>query len=126
MGAVKLPCRKQGSRYGISLRRLPAGQAPVISLRDQIPTNAFANASPEPHHIGETSLRMTSRPSWRSRFTPAYYGWVVVSVAALVSFCQVSFFNPVLGVFIEPLSDEFGWSSMDRRWDASAPSQSHS
>ena len=53
---------------------------------------------------------MTPRPSWRSRFTPAFYGWVVVSVAALVSFCQVSFFNPVLGVFIEPLSDEFGWS----------------
>lgn len=39
-----------------------------------------------------------------------FYGWVIVSVAGLAAFSQVSFFNPVLGVFIQPLSDEFGWS----------------
>ena len=39
-----------------------------------------------------------------------FYGWVIVSVAAVVSFSQISFFNPVLGVFIQPLSDEFGWN----------------
>ena len=37
-----------------------------------------------------------------------FYGWVIVSVAAVVSFTQISFFNPVLGVFIQPLTDEFG------------------
>ncbi len=39
-----------------------------------------------------------------------FYGWVIVGVAAIVSFCQVSFFNPVLGVLMEPLGDEFGWN----------------
>ena len=39
-----------------------------------------------------------------------FYGWVIVSVAAVVSFSQISFFNPVLGVFIQPLTDEFGWN----------------
>ncbi len=46
-------------------------------------------------------MRAESRP---------FYGWVIVGVAATVTFCQVSFFNPVLGVLIEPLGDEFGWN----------------
>jgi len=41
---------------------------------------------------------------------PFFYGWVIVGVAAIVSFSQVSFFNPVLGVLMEPLGDEFGWN----------------
>ena len=39
-----------------------------------------------------------------------YRGWWVVGALAFVSFGQVAFFNPVLGIFIEPLQDEFGWS----------------
>ncbi len=39
-----------------------------------------------------------------------FYGWVIVTVAGVVSFSQISFFNPVLGVFIQPLTDEFGWN----------------
>lgn len=39
-----------------------------------------------------------------------FYGWVIVAVAAVVSFGAVTFFNPVLGVFFAPLSAEFGWS----------------
>jgi len=35
---------------------------------------------------------------------------VVVAVSAVVSFGAVTFFNPVLGVFFAPLSEEFGWS----------------
>ncbi|MEE9278024.1 MAG: MFS transporter [Dehalococcoidia bacterium] len=39
-----------------------------------------------------------------------YLGWWVVGAVALVSFSRVAFFNPVLGIFVEPLQDEFGWS----------------
>jgi OFA family oxalate/formate antiporter-like MFS transporter len=37
-------------------------------------------------------------------------GWSVVAVASLAVFTQVSFFNPVLGVFMPALTKEFGWS----------------
>ncbi len=39
-----------------------------------------------------------------------FYGWVIVGVSAVTAFSHVTFFNPVLGVFIKPLSEEFGWS----------------
>ncbi len=52
-----------------------------------------------------------------AKFTPAalargkvYYGWWVAVAISFVSFSQVAFFNPVLGVLISPLQDEFGWS----------------
>ncbi|MEE8337099.1 MAG: MFS transporter [Dehalococcoidia bacterium] len=35
---------------------------------------------------------------------------MIVAVAGVVSFGAVTFFNPVLGVFFGPLSDQFGWS----------------
>jgi MFS family permease len=35
---------------------------------------------------------------------------VIVAVSSVVAFGAVTFFNPVLGVFFVPLSDEFGWS----------------
>ena len=40
----------------------------------------------------------------------AYAGWWVAGAVALVGFSRVAFFNPVLGVFIDPLQQEFGWS----------------
>lgn len=39
-----------------------------------------------------------------------FYGWWVLAAITLVSFSRVAFFNPVLGVFVQPLEDEFGWS----------------
>ncbi len=39
-----------------------------------------------------------------------YVGWWVAGAVALVGFSRVAFFNPVLGVFIDPLQQEFGWS----------------
>lgn len=39
-----------------------------------------------------------------------YAGWWVIGAISLVSFSRVAFFNPVLGVFVSPLEDEFGWS----------------
>ncbi|MBI2912266.1 MAG: MFS transporter [Chloroflexi bacterium] len=39
-----------------------------------------------------------------------YYGWVIVAVAALVSLSEVAIFNPVLSLFIPPMSGELGWS----------------
>jgi MFS family permease len=42
--------------------------------------------------------------------TPFYYGWVIVVAAALMSFSVVTFFQPILSVFMLPLQEEFGWS----------------
>lgn len=42
--------------------------------------------------------------------TPFFYGWVIAWVAALVGLTEVAFFQPVLGVFMKPLHEEFGWS----------------
>lgn len=42
--------------------------------------------------------------------TPFFYGWLIVGVTFLVSFSEVAFFQPVLGVFMSPLHEEFGWS----------------
>lgn len=39
-----------------------------------------------------------------------FLGWTVVAAATLVSFTEVAFFNPVLGVFIPEFEREFGWS----------------
>ena len=45
-----------------------------------------------------------------SRRLPFYYGWVVISVTAIVSFTSVSFLPGVIGALFTPMSDEFGWS----------------
>ncbi len=39
-----------------------------------------------------------------------HLGWWLLIAVSLVSFSRVAFFNPVLGVFVQPLEDEFGWS----------------
>ena len=39
-----------------------------------------------------------------------YYGWVIVAVVALTSFAQSAEAMPVLGVFLKPITEEFGWS----------------
>ncbi|MCA9853436.1 MAG: MFS transporter [Dehalococcoidia bacterium] len=54
-------------------------------------------------------FRHSVTPSALSR-SRVYYGWWVAVAISFVSFSQVAFFNPVLGVFIAPLEAEFGWS----------------
>ena len=39
-----------------------------------------------------------------------YYGWVIVAVVALAGFTQTAESFPVLGVFLKPITEEFGWS----------------
>ena len=39
-----------------------------------------------------------------------YYGWVIVGVAALLQFAGGTPTFPVLGLFLEPMTDEMGWS----------------
>ena len=39
-----------------------------------------------------------------------YYGWVIVAVISLASFAQSAEGMPVLGVFLKPITVEFGWS----------------
>ena len=39
-----------------------------------------------------------------------YYGWVIVMTMAVVSIAQTAEFNPVIGVFLKPITEEFGWT----------------
>jgi len=39
-----------------------------------------------------------------------YYGWVIVGIAALLQFAGGTPTFPVLGLFLEPMTKEFGWS----------------
>ncbi|MQF82926.1 MFS transporter [SAR202 cluster bacterium AD-802-E10_MRT_200m] len=39
-----------------------------------------------------------------------YYGWVIVFIVALASFTQSAETFPVLGVFLKPMTEDFGWS----------------
>jgi MFS family permease len=39
-----------------------------------------------------------------------YYGWVIVLVVALTGFTHSAETFPVLGVFLKPITQEFGWS----------------
>ena len=39
-----------------------------------------------------------------------YYGWVIVAVVALGGVVQTGQLNPTIGVFIKPITEEFGWS----------------
>jgi MFS family permease len=50
---------------------------------------------------------VTATATKKPRF---FLGWTVVAVGVLVSFAEVAFFNPVLGVFIPEFEREFGWS----------------
>ena len=53
----------------------------------------------------ETSIRprKTTAPSF-------YYGWVIVIVIGLGGFTQSAESYPILGVFMKPITEEFGWS----------------
>jgi MFS family permease len=50
----------------------------------------------------------SSLPS--DRKSPLYYGWVIVAVVALANFSRSAETFPVLGVFLKPMTEEFGWS----------------
>ena len=39
-----------------------------------------------------------------------FYGWVIVVIIALAGFSQTAETFPVLGVFLKPITEEFGWS----------------
>ena len=50
----------------------------------------------------------SSLPSTRK--SAFYYGWVIVAVVALANFSRSAETFPVLGVFLKPMTEEFGWS----------------
>ena len=39
-----------------------------------------------------------------------YYGWVIVGVFAIGSMIQSGQYNPSIGVFIKPITEDFGWN----------------
>lgn len=46
----------------------------------------------------------------KPQMLPFFYGWFIVATAFLVNFAQTPLVNPVLGVFIKPVSEELGGS----------------
>ncbi len=47
------------------------------------------------------------KPERRPRF---FYGWVIVAVCVFTGINQAGVLNPLLSLFMKPMSDEFGWS----------------
>jgi MFS family permease len=41
---------------------------------------------------------------------PTYYGWVIVAVLFLIAFTRAPVLGLTFGVFIKPMTEEFGWS----------------
>lgn len=41
---------------------------------------------------------------------PFFYGWIIVATMSIVTMAQTAEFNPVLGVFLKPMTQEFGWT----------------
>ncbi|MEC8945254.1 MAG: MFS transporter [Chloroflexota bacterium] len=41
---------------------------------------------------------------------PFFYGWMIVITMAIVTMAQTASFNPVLGIFLKPITAEFEWS----------------
>ncbi len=54
-------------------------------------------------HRAESAARPTTR-------RPVYYGWTIVAVVCFIGLVQTGQFNPTIGVFIKPVTEEFGWS----------------
>ena len=54
---------------------------------------------------------MTGKPfPEKKTSSKLYYGWVIVAVVALANFSRSAETFPVLGVFLKPMTEEFGWS----------------
>ena len=54
---------------------------------------------------------MTAKPFFEKKTgSKLYYGWVIVAVVALANFSRSAESFPVLGVFLIPMTEEFGWS----------------
>ena len=39
-----------------------------------------------------------------------YYGWVIVAVISMIGVVQAGQFNTTVGVFVKPVTEEFGWN----------------
>ena len=39
-----------------------------------------------------------------------YYGWVIVAVVFFSSIASAAQQNPTIGVFLKPITEDFGWS----------------
>ncbi len=50
------------------------------------------------------------KPSRTSKHSKIYYGWIIVLVAGLASISQTSYYGPVIGSFIRPMTEEFHWT----------------
>lgn len=53
----------------------------------------------------------SSRTRRRYPWDGIYYGWVIIFVTACLQFAGGTPTFPVLGLFLDPMHDEFGWSS---------------
>lgn len=53
----------------------------------------------------------SSRTRRRAPWDGIYYGWIIIFVTACLQFAGGTPTFPVLGLFLDPMHDEFGWSS---------------
>ena len=45
-----------------------------------------------------------------------YYGWYIVAVVVMVGIPRVGFNGQFFGIFLKPLSEEFGWTRAETTW----------
>ena len=45
-----------------------------------------------------------------------YYGWYIVAVVVMVGIPRVGFNGQFFGIFLKPLSEEFGWTRSETTW----------
>ena len=41
---------------------------------------------------------------------PIFYGWIIVAIIFLATTASAVQLNPTIGVFIKPITEEFGWT----------------
>ncbi len=55
-------------------------------------------------------MPVTTITSSAQRARRLYYGWVIVAVISMIGVVQAGQFNTTVGVFVKPVTEEFGWS----------------
>lgn len=54
--------------------------------------------------------KFTETSSRKNNIRPFYYGWIIVGVVFLSGLASGALINPTIGVFLKPITEEFGWT----------------
>lgn len=75
--------------------------------------------SPDPPSMERRAIfvnRMSDAIVERLARGPVYYGWYIVAVVVMVGIPRVGFNGQFFGIFLKPLSEEFGWTRSETTW----------